>query len=240
MIAHHLGLGWLVDIEKIKQHLTAELKYNGDPYGIKVVTGRHTPPPLETTPTSSLRVKQGFKKIIELKNRFGYDGQDDVLWLGAAPDWSYLQIATENSELNSALLPTENQLVNLRDRLRDLWNIVGIMSAGDWGPEDRLHGMPYVTSHYGFVMTDYYLLTVFSGQETNIPGGSLKFNPVYPCPFNLPWMMVNVTGVVACQNGVYKVSVVYGKLSLPGNGLVVNGKAYPEGVSLVAGQSVTW
>jgi len=240
MIAHHLGLGWSVDTEKIKMHLAAELKYNGDQYGIKVVTGRHNPPPLDITPGSSLRVKQGMKKMVELRDRYGYDGQDDVLWLGAAPDWSYLQIATQNSAIATALQPTEKQLVNLRDRLRDLWNIVGIMTASDWGPDDSIHGMPYVTSHYGFVMTDYYLLTVLSGQQTNIPGGSLKFNPVYDCPFNVPLLIVNTTGVVSCSNGMYKVSISYGKLSLPANGLSVNGKPYPQVVSLVAGQSVTW
>jgi hypothetical protein len=240
MVAHHLGLGWLVDTEKIKMHLAAELKYNGDQYGIKVVTGRHTPPPLDLTSTSSLRVKQGLKQIQTLRDRLGYDGQDDVLWLGAAPDWSYLQIATQNSDITTALQPTEKQLVNLRDRLKDIWNIVGIMTPSDWGPDEGIHGMPYVTSHYGFVMTDYYLLTILSGQQTNIPGGSLKFNPVYGCPFNLPLLMVNTTGVVSCANGMYKVSISFGELKLPANGLSVNGKPYTQAVSLVAGQSVTW
>ena len=45
MLAHHNGLGWLADTDKIQAHLKAELLYNGDPYGIKVVTGRHEPPP---------------------------------------------------------------------------------------------------------------------------------------------------------------------------------------------------
>jgi len=242
MVAHHHGLGWLVDVDKIQMHLAAELKYNWDQYGIKVVTGRHTPPPLALTPKSTLRERQAIKKIEELRYQYGYDGQDDVLWLGAAPDWSYLQITTNSStDITKALVPTENQLsVNIRDRLKDLWNIVGIMTASDWGPNDNLHGMPYITSHSGFVMTDYYLLTALSGQQTNIPGGSLKFNPVYPCPFNVPLLLVNTTGVVSCTNGMYKVSISFGALSLPANGLSVNNKAYPQPVTLAAGQSITW
>jgi len=230
-----------VDAEKIQMHLEAELKYNGDQYGIKVVTGRHTPPPLQISPKSSLRVKQSMKKLVDLRNRYGYDGQDDVLWLGAAPDWSYLQLTINSTtDITKALQPAENQLVNIRDRLKDLWNIVGIMTPADWGPDDSIHGMPFVTSHYGFVMTDYYLLTALSGQETNIPGGSLKFNPVYGCPFNVPLLLVNTTGVVSCMNGMHKVQISFGELSLPANGLVVNNKPYPQSVSLVAGQSVTW
>jgi len=251
MIAHHLGLGWLVDLGKIQAHLNAELKYNGDAYGIKVVTGRHTPPPynlgkdgtLEGRDRSSRRLTQGLKQMVELNERLGFDTQDDVIWMGAAPDWSYLQIALNAStgvDLKRAMAPVEAELVNYRDRLRDIWNIVGIISPSDWGVDESFHGAPYVTSHYGFVMTDYYLPPLLSGQQTNIPRGTLSFSPVYPCPFNLPLLLANCTGIVSCTGSAYTVSISFGSLSLPAGGLSVNGRAYPKAFSLKPGGSVTW
>jgi len=193
---------------------------------------------------SSRRLAQGVKNMIELNERLGYDSQDDVIWMGAAPDWSYLQIALNAStsvlDLVSALSPVEMELVNYRDRLRDMWNIVGIISPSDWGVDESVHGAPFVTSHYGFVMPDYFLLPLFSGQQTNIPRGTLSFSPVYPCPFNLPLLIANCTGIVSCTNNEYMVSISFGSLSLPAGGLSVNGRAYPKAVSLVAGGSITW
>jgi len=186
MLALHHGLGWLTDVDKIQSHLDAELKYNGDAYGIKVVTGRNNPPPVLSS-ESSLRLKQGYNNLIELSN-IGYDGVDDVIWLGAAPDWSYVQIkANASGDITQMLSPVEKQLSNYRDRLRDLWNIVGIMTPGDWGNDENIQGMPYVTSHYGFTMTDYYLLPALSGQKTDLPGGILSFEPVYACPLTCPY-----------------------------------------------------
>jgi len=248
MVAHHNGLGWLVDQDKLQQHLNNELKYNGDPFGIKVVTGRHEPPPLDLTSSlsslkpSSSRLRQGRAALLETNRRLGFDTQDDVIWMGGAPDWSYLQIAlnSSNTNLDSALKITKNELTNFRDRLRDLWNIVGIISPNDWGTDPDKHGMPYVTSHYGFVMTDYYLLTVLSGQQTDIPNGLLTFTPAYPCPFYLPVLLAEFTGTLECVGGRYTVSSVFGTLSLPKGGLKVNGAAYPEAVNLISGSSVSW
>jgi len=193
---------------------------------------------------SSPRLAQGLKRMVELNERLGYDTQDDVIWMGAAPDWSYLQIALNAStkvlDLALAMAPVEAELVNYRDRLRDIWNIVGIISPSDWGVDETIHGVPYVTSHYGFVMTDYYLLPLLSGQQTDIPRGTLSFAPVYPCAFNLPLLLANCTGIVSCAVGTYTVSISFGSLSLPAGGLSVNGRAYPRPISLGPGGSVTW
>jgi hypothetical protein len=252
MVAHHNGLGWLVDPEKLSAHLVAEFRYNSDKFGIKVVTGRHEPPPEIKFP--SRRSEQGMARVREMKKNLGYDGQDDVIWLGGAPDWSYLRLALareaaqKNSgtatlslaEINSALAITEAQLSNFRDRLKDLWNIVGIISPSDWGSEDSRHGMPYVTSHYGFVMTDYYLPSVISGQSTDFPNGKLTFSPLYPCPFNFPVTLMNFLGKLTCNNGIYSFSAVFGSIILPVGGLSVNNNTYAPAVSLVAGQTVSW
>lgn len=254
MLALHHGLGWLIAPQYIQAHLAAELKFNGDAYGIKVVTGRHNPPPVRLSRADaprlaslSRRLAQGVDRMYELNERSGFDTQDDVIWLGAAPDWSYLQVVLSSNgtvlppaQLAAALAPTQAQLVNYRDRLRDLWNIVGITSPADWGTDEALHGMPYVTSHYGFVMTDYYLLPGLSGQATDIPNGSLTFTPVFPCPFTVPLLLAGTTGTVSCQGGTYTVTIAFGSLTLPAGGLVVNGRPYAKAVALGPGASVTW
>jgi non-lysosomal glucosylceramidase len=267
MLAHHLGLGWLADPAMVAAHLAAELRFNGDPHGIKVVTGRHTPPPLDArtphtraglsddmpvtlTPprTWSRRLEQGWDRMVALSQQSGIDTQDDVIWLGAAPDWSYLQIAVAGksgpwnaSALTAALAPAAAQLTHYRDTLRDLWNIVGIIGAADWPGDDLLRSMPYVTSHYGFVMTDYYLLPLLAGQQVDMPHGRLSFAPVYPCPFSVPLLLVNTTGIVACdKNNVLSVEIAFGMLRLPAGGLSVSGRTYRDAVNLSPGQRVTW
>jgi hypothetical protein len=45
MLASAHGLGWLLPLDQIASHLVAEEKYNGNRFGLTVVTGRHTEPP---------------------------------------------------------------------------------------------------------------------------------------------------------------------------------------------------
>ena len=135
VLALHHGLGWLVNastglgLQRLASHLAAELKYNGNEYGLRVVTGRNDPPPA------------GSKM---LKGRV--DTTDDVNWEGAGPDWSYVQLqlarqATaahqpiDAAVLAAALEPTRLSLVNWRDRLHDMWNVAGITtsSIASWG-----------------------------------------------------------------------------------------------------------
>eukprot|EP00048_Salpingoeca_helianthica_P016203 m.230998 g.230998 ORF g.230998 m.230998 type:complete len:1044 (-) comp18208_c0_seq1:66-3197(-) len=258
MVAHHLGLGWLMPPAMLTAHLAAELKYNGDPRGIKVVTGRHTPPPLRDgvraapalnrPQTVSRRVAQAWEPMVQTSIKTGFDTQDDVIWLGAAPDWSYLQIAVSGrtspwapTALSSALAPAAAQLQWYRDGLRDLWNIVGIISASDWGSDPAYHSMPFITSHYGFVMTDYYLLPLLAGQQVDMPRGKLTFTPAYACPFNVPLLLVNTTGLVSCDiQNTYTLEVRFGSLTLPAGGLSVQGKVYPAPLHLGPGEKVTW
>jgi hypothetical protein len=241
MVAHHHGLGWVVDVDRIRAHLDAEVRYNGDDFGIKVMTGRHEPPPtVASSPASpSARVAQGWARMVQLGAQLGVDTQDDVVWLGAAPDWSYLALTAQPTpDITAALAPTARQLQHYRDGLRDVWNIVGITAPGDW-PGD-MAGMPYVTSHYGFVMTDYYLLPALSGQHTDLPRGLLTFAPLYTCPFEVSVLLARVTGTLRCANSKYTLTVHFGELTLPAGGLAVNGRAYGSAVHLTAGQAVTW
>ena len=243
MLALEHGLGFLVNTTMISQHLAAELKYNLNDYGFTVLTGRSSPPPT-------------LERVVEISPKLGrlaasweasgsdskltIDTTDDVNWMGGGPTWSYMALSVGGFNVTAALEPTRLTVDNFRTRLADWWNVVGITSSGDWGSED-VNGMPYVTSHYGFLLPDYHLIYALSGQMTNIPGGSLTFAPLYDCPFNLPLLLAGTTGTIACNAaGAYTVSIMFGSLTLPAGGLSIAGSAYPTPVDLAAGDSISW
>jgi len=223
VIAKGLGLGWLVSPSQIASHLQGEMIHNRNPYGFRSITNRTTPPPNGQKPN------------------------DDSNWQQAGPDWSALALALiptntspAGTNITLALEPAESQLNNWRLRINSLWNIAGITST-DTPTDENLQGLPTVTSHYGFQLVSYWILPILSGQITNLPAGKLQFFPLFSCPFNLPMLMAATTGTIACDiNGVYNLTINFGSLSLPANGLSVNNHTYGSVVSLQAGESVTW
>ena len=108
--------------------------------------------------------------------------------LGAGPGG----IGPGAGNVTAALEPSRRQLENWRSRLNDLWNIAGgwgegeaavqqqlllcvstavLAAAGlsttdslDWGTQENVLGQPLCTSHYGFALTDYYLVYALAGQ----------------------------------------------------------------------------
>ena len=219
MIAAYLGLGWLVPPAQLLSHLAAEEKYNANSFGFTVVTNRTTPPPGGQVP------------------------DDDTTWQQGGPDWSTLAIGLNmtGGNLTAALEPSQRSLENWRSRLHDLWNLAGLTST-DSPANEADRGMPYVTSHYGYLLVDYFTLPALSGQVTDVAHGKLTFAPVVACPFNLPALLAGVTGTVSCDaiSGKFTLALAFGQLTLPAGGLAVNGRAYPEALTLTAGNSVTW
>ena len=148
-LAH--GLGWLLPIEMIASHLAAELKYNANPFGLTTVTGRKTPPPEILRAAKNvdvggdaiaLRKESKAADVRKLMNelRVGGDGQDDAVWMGAAPTWSCLMLAIGGTDLETlnvtaALEPTRWELENYRSRLISMWDLTGLSTTGDWGSD---------------------------------------------------------------------------------------------------------
>jgi non-lysosomal glucosylceramidase len=244
-IALHHGLGWLYDKSAMSSHLAAELKYNSCPYGLTTITGRHEPPPLPS------KVSKRHAAALESLARAGVDTQDDTIWLQSAPTWSVMQLRLQKAAgaafaplsaaaVTAALEPARWQLENVRTRLHDLWNFAGLNSGGDWGSE-AVNGMPWITSHYGFSLVDYYLYSALTGQQLSIPEGRLSFDPVYPCPYTLPFLAQGREGTLVCTGGnSYTLKMLFGSLRLPPGGLSVSGKAYAGSVDLDKGESVSW
>jgi hypothetical protein len=98
-----------------------------------------------------------------------------------------------------------------------------------------------VTSHYGFHVTQLYVVFALSGQQTNMPAGQLSFAPVLPPPYTLPVLLYGTTGTLSrSAAGNVTLSLAFGSLSLPAGGLCVSGSVYPSAVSISQGQSVSW
>ena len=226
-VAHHHGLGLLwPNPADLITHLAAENKYNFDLGGLKTITGRHTPPPAGTAVS-------------------GPDTQDDVIWEQAGPTWSYMALALNSqATLDDALAPAMRGADKWRSKLNDAWNIAGISSGDDWPAGQQT--LPFVTSHYGFLLVDYFLVPGLSGQQHHLgkAGASfLSFNPPFTpaCPFKYPVLLPGTTGSVSCDAaGKNTLALAFGSLALPAGGLSVQGRAYAGAVSLAAGDSISW
>ena len=227
-VAHHHGLGllWPRPADLIA-HLAAEEKYNYDAAGLKTITGRHTPPPAGAGAAG------------------GPDTQDDVIWEQSGPTWSYMALALgSETSLDAALAPAVRGSGKWRSTLNDAWNVAGISSGDDWPQGQR--GLPFVTSHYGFLLVDYYLVPGLSGQQHHLGKGAasfLSFEPPFApaCPFKYPVLLPGTTGAVSCDAaGTFTLALAFGSLSLPAGGLSVQGRTCPHAVSLAAGDSVSW
>jgi len=91
------------------------------------------------------------------------------------------------------------------------------------------------------MLTDYYLVYALSGQQTDLPAGTLSFAPLYPCPMSLPFGLAGGEGTISCDaGGTWTLALAFGNLTLPVGGLSASGKAFAGAVSLGGGQSVSW
>jgi non-lysosomal glucosylceramidase len=225
MIAHHHGLGLLWDSPSdILSHLAIEESRNFDTGGLRTITGRNDPPRGATT--------------------------DDVIWEQSAPTHSYMLVAVNNgtlTDMDSALSVAKRGIDKWRSILNDPWNVAGIATtnSSSWPPVNGVShsNVPYVTSHYGFLLVDYYLVPLLSGQQVSLNKGQLSFNPPFShsCPFSYPLVLAGTIGTVSCNtNGLYNVSIAFGSLQLPPGGLSVNGNIYTQQVSISKGESITW
>lgn len=223
VIAQGLGLGWLAPPAHLAAHLAAELTHNGNARGFRVVTGRATPPP------------------------GGQSSNDDANWQQAGPDWSSIALALiragvspAGTNVTAALDPAQRATDNWRSHVRSPWNVAGITST-DTPQDEASRFMPTVTSHYGFLLVNFWLLPILAGQSTDLPSGALTFAPLLPCPMQLPLLLAGTTGTIACDaTNTWTLTVAFGALALPPGGLAANGRVYARAVDLNAGDSVTW
>merc|ERR1711998_131027 len=107
----------------------------------------------------------------------------------------------------SALEQPKKSLTNWRDGLKDLWNVAGIA--------DQSSGLPSITSHYGYFMTAWHLPLAISGQQADLPKGTLAFTPKIASPYSLPLLLPGVSGLLRSPKDLsYEVELTVGSLEL--------------------------
>jgi hypothetical protein len=132
-------------------------------------------------------------------------------------------------------------------RLRDQWNLRALTHTdGSVAPAETHRalelGAPREQGHYGFMLTDLFLLPLLSGQVIDMAEGKLSLAPMFPAPYKMPLLISNCEGSIsqATAQGAYTLEIAFGSLKLPAGGLSVSGVAYEKAVDLEAGGSITW
>ena len=101
LLADSVGLGSLIDEQKMKLHLETEVLWNDSPFGLRV------------------------------ESHAGVStGSGEAVWQGASPNWAAINIRHGFLDVETALLQPKKSLGLWRDGLRDFWNICGLSQNG--------------------------------------------------------------------------------------------------------------
>lgn len=210
--AHHLGLGWLVPPDTVREHLASELVYSGTKDGLLVMFNASHPRSL---------------------------GHDNMYWEGGSFDWSTLQLysirdsknkntpnpnsgfklkskarAANNGALvldyTGAMGPGAHAVLNkYHGTLADLWNWRDL-SAGPGTPcavVGAIGGVssarPWCNGHYGRQLVGFMLPNAVSGLRANGVAAdnnsttlSLVFDPVPGAPSRVPVVLPGSLGLL--------------------------------------------
>jgi non-lysosomal glucosylceramidase len=160
----------------------------------------------------------------------GTEAGGDV-WQMGSPNWASLNIHLGAYSVDGALEQPAKSLRNWRDGLKDLWNVAGIADKGT--------GLPSITSHYGYYMSAWHLPLAISGQQADLPGGSLSFSPKVASPYALPLFLPGVVGLIRSAHDLnFELELFSGSLVL--SSLEVKGCKYSGVAKASAGHSLTW
>jgi len=128
-------------------------------------------------------------------------------------------------------------------RWADMWNLRALLHTDGSvqpaeAPNPLERGAPREQGHYGFMLTDLYLLPLLAGQTADLPRGRLTLRPRFPPPYVLPVLLAGVEGMLTSRTrGEYNLTIVFGRLRLPAGGLIVDGHAWQEPLDLQGGRS---
>ncbi len=135
--------------------------------------------------------------------------------------------------------------------VNDLWNIAGVSGGVGYG----VGGQPWITSHYGYFMSSWHLIFALSGQQANLPAGTLSFNPADSSlrtkPWSYPVLLPGILGIIShdifkaksqpINKSQYKLEILLGEITVSRKLSVMSvdysGK-YP--LTIKSGESVKW
>lgn len=230
MLAHH-NFGNMVydNMSQLWTHLDFEWTQNQDLYGMRVLSNLDGNPP-----------------------------QEDSIWMNGPPTWTYLQLTRRLANppaapqpapsMEEAMEPFKRMSENFRTRLNDPWNLRALTNTQTAGTELE-HGAPREQGHYGFMLTDLYLLPLLSGLRADLAQveskQTLHLSPLFAPPFVLPVLLSGCEGTlraVQSENGAvrFTLSVAFGKLKLPPNSLCVCSVMQPDAVALEEDEELSW
>jgi hypothetical protein len=133
------------------------------------------------------------------------------------------------------------EMDHYRTTLRDQWNIHGLTANDGYGVD----GQPWCTAHYGFHMPLWHIPFAMTGQLHSAIEMSLTFEPKVSCPYSLPVLTSEAVGILTCEKNAdietftLKATLVKGaRFTL--KTLAVDKSPYGKGVSLTAGESISW
>ncbi len=189
--AEVLGLGLLVDKEKLAQHLAGEMRINASPYGLKVMytEGR------ESDALPGMLLPDDKPKP-----------RDEIIWEAGSLDWCALNIFL-NGEAKTSLAEAGKIYRKWRDQLQDQWDIRDLSTA--W------NGEPYCNSHYALQLILWAIPLALSGQQYSAIEGKLSFAPRVKGVFKMPFVTPQACGTleVTAQND-YILRVISGRLEV--------------------------
>ena len=126
--------------------------------------------------------------------------------------------------LDQMLAVFEGSATSYSRRINDQWNVAGLKDTA---------GNPIVTSHYGMHLVAWHIPLAISGQQANLPNGTLSFAPKLKAPYSLPVVLPGVFGSLSSPStGRYALHLTVGALTL--TSLSVDGNTAPGPVHLTA------
>lgn len=235
---HHFGGNFTLDRTYLESHLKYEWDRNKDTYGMRVrLRSMH---PVSANTDRCRYTHQVLNDPV----------QEDSVWMNGPPTWTYLNLALGDGsavDVDAAWEPLKRMSENFRMRLRDMWNLRALTHTdGSVAPAETTRlieqGAPREQGHYGFMLTDLYLLPFLSGQVPDLPAGTLALAPKYPAPYGpMPVLIAGVEASIASEaKGKYTLHVAFGSLKLPQGGLSADGVVCQKAVDLHAGESLSW
>jgi len=198
--AQILGLGLLVDQDKLEKQLYQEKKVNDTPFGLKVMEeeGRES-----STPRGLYTENRQYQR-------------DELVWEAGSIDWSALNIYL-GGDVNESLETAGKIFKKWQQQLNDQWDIRDLSTA--W------NGEPWCNSHYARQLILWAIPLALSGQQYSASEGRLSFDPAVPPPAQLPVMLPGYTGTLEItEDGNYYLQPISGGINLSGPAIIRSGK----------------
>ena len=207
--AHHLGLGWLIPADTVRDHLASELLFSGTAQGLLVMFNATTP-----------------------RSRY----HDNMYWEGGSFGWSVLQLYSMRSissskggieqpehssnvrQYKDAMGPGAHAvLTKYHVGLADIWNWRDLSAGPNTPCLDAVGGAssarPWCNGHYGRQLVGWMLPNAVAGlglTRGNVGAGehnhsasltTIRFDPVVGAPATILFVGPGALGVLVAASG---------------------------------------